>query len=96
MVSDRNGRVRQIVRIDADAVTADQSGAEVEEVPFRFGGRQHVVHRNAHLVEDGGNLVDEGDIDVALRVLDDLGSFGGADVGGDEHAALGHLAVNFR
>src|SRR3546814_21050946 len=78
----------EVEGIDADAVSADQPGGEAQEVPFRTGGIQYVVHGDAHLAEDHGDFVDEGDVDVALRVLDHLGGLGGADVLGDEDVAV--------
>ncbi len=83
----------EVVGIDADAVAADQAGAEVEEVPLGAGGVQHVVDGEAEAAEDHGHLVDEGDVEVALGVLDHLGGLGGADVRGDVDAAAGDLAV---
>ena len=71
----------EVVGIDADAVAAHQPGLEVEEVPLGAGGVEHVVDREAEAAEDHGHLVDEGDVDVALGVLDHLGGLGGADVG---------------
>ena len=46
------------------------------------------------LREDLGDLVHEGDVDVALGVLDHLGGLGGLDRGGAEHAGAGHRAVD--
>ena len=42
------------------------------------------------------NLVDEGDIDVALRILDGLRRLGGLDGSGTKHAAFGDRAIDFR
>src|SRR3546814_4022524 len=82
------GGMGEVEGIDADAVSADQLGGEAQEVPFRTGGIQYVVQGDAHLAEDHGDFVDEGDVDVALRVLDHLGGLGGADVLGDEDVAV--------
>ena len=46
------------------------------------------------LREDLRDLVHEGDVDVALGVLDHLGRFGGLDRGGAEDPAAGHRAVD--
>ena len=42
------------------------------------------------------DLVHEGDVDVALGVLDRLGRLGGLDRRRAEHAAAGHRAVDLR
>ena len=72
---------RQVVGIDADAVTAHEAGPELEEVPLRAGGGEHVGGADAHAVEDQRELVHERDVDVALRVLDDLGGLCDLDRG---------------
>ena len=41
VVAEHVGLVREVVRIDADAVAADQAGAERQEVPLGAGGLQH-------------------------------------------------------
>ena len=51
------------------------------------------MHGNPHLAEDLRDFVDEGDVDIALGVFDDLRRFGGADVLGDEDIAAVHCAV---
>ena len=52
--------------------------------------------RQAELGEDLGDLVHEGDVDVALGVLDHLGRLGGLDRAAPEGAAVGHPAVDLR
>jgi hypothetical protein len=71
--------VRQIVRIDADAVTADQPGAEWQEIPLAARGEQHLFGVDAEAVEEQRELVDQCDVDVTLSVFDDLGGFRHAD-----------------
>src|SRR3546814_8230942 len=46
------------------------------------------------LSENLGDLVHEGDVDIALRVLDHLGGFGGLDRSRAEGAAGGDRAVD--
>ena len=79
VIADLLRLVRQVVGVDADAVTADEAGAERQEVPLAAGGLQHFLGVDAEAVEDQRQLVDERDVDVALRVLDDLGGLGDAD-----------------
>jgi hypothetical protein len=84
----------QVVRVDADAVTADQARGEAEEVPLGAGGVEHVLGADAHAVEDQRQLVHQRDVEIALGVLDDLGRLGdldrrrAVDAGGD-HRGVG-------
>ena len=93
VVADLHRPVGQIVGIDADAVAADEARREVQEIPLGAGGVEHVVGGEPEGAEDLRHLVDEGDVDVALGVLDHLGGLGGADVAGDEHVAAVDRAV---
>ena len=54
-------------------------GPERQEVPLGAGRLQHFLGVDAEAVEDQRQLVDQRDVDVALRVLDHLGRFGDAD-----------------
>ena len=93
VVADRLRLVGEVVRVHADAVAAHQAGAEGQKVPLAAGGLQHGFGVDAHLVEDDGQLVDEGDVDVALGVLDHLGGFGHADAFGLVRAGGDDLQV---
>ena len=88
------GLVREVIGIDTDAVSADKSRLERQEVPFGFRRRQNVMGRQADLVADHGEFVDEGDVDVALGVFDHLGRFGRFDIGRPEHPAGRNRVVN--
>ena len=44
--------VSQVVRIDADAVPADEAGPEVQEIPLRPGRLQYLFGIDAEPVED--------------------------------------------
>ena len=57
---------------------------------------KHVVHRDADLAEDHRDLVHEGDVDIALRVLDHLGGFGRFDIARAERTAAGDEPVEPR
>ena len=89
-------QMAQIIRVDADAVAADQPRLERQEVPLGPRRGEHVPHRQPDLREDLRDLVHEGDVDVALGVLDRFRGFGGLDRRRPEHAALGHRAVDLR
>jgi hypothetical protein len=92
VVADFLRLVRQVVGVDADAVAADQAGAEGQEVPLGAGGFEHVQGVDAEAVEDQRQFVHQGDVEVALGVLDHLGGFGHLDraglvgAGGDDAA----------
>ena len=67
----------EIVGVDADAVPAHQPRREVQKVPLGAGGVENVVRGEPQRAEDLRDLVDEGSVDVALGVLDDLGGLAG-------------------
>ena len=79
VIAERVGLVRQVVRVDADAVAADEARTKRQEVPLRSGGLEHLERVDADLVEDQRKLVHQRDVEVALRVLDDLRGFGDLD-----------------
>ena len=83
MAAEFLGLEGQVVRIDADAVPADQPRTERQEVPLGPGRFQHLQRINAEPVKNDGQLIHQRDVQVALRVLDDLGGFRNLDAGGD-------------
>ena len=85
--------VREVIRVHADAVPADEARPERQEVPLRAGGLQHLVSLDPQPLEDDRKLVDERDIEVALRVLDHLGRFGDFDRRRAVYARLHHRTV---
>lgn len=89
------GALGQVVGVDADAVAADESGFEGQEVPLGGCGFEDVGGVDAHQCEDFREFVDEGDVDVALGVLNHLGGFG--DLDGARQVGTGgyHAAVHF-
>ena len=64
--------IDEVVRIDADAVTADESRTEAQRIPLRIHRIRHSRSVDVHAVKDESELVHKGDVDVALRVLRDL------------------------
>ena len=76
------GFLGEVVGVNADAVASDEAGFEGEKVPFCCGSGKHFVGVDPHAVEDHGQFVHKGDIDVALRVFDHFGCFGNLDGGG--------------
>ena len=56
--------VRQIIRIHANAMSAHQTRAERQEIPFGSRRRQHLVRLDFHAVEQHGQFVDERDIHI--------------------------------
>ena len=74
--------VGQVVGVHADAVPAHEAGAEGKEVPLRARRLQDLARVDPHSVEDLRELVHEGDVHVALGVLDHLRGLRHADRGG--------------
>src|SRR6056297_2699392 len=74
------GLVGQVVRVHADAVAADQTGAERQEVPLGAGGFEYRAGVQAQLAEQHGQFVDQTDIHVALGVFDDFCRLGDPDI----------------
>src|SRR3569623_1828296 len=79
VVADLLRLVREVVGIDADAVAADQAGPEGQEVPLAASGLEHLEGVDAHAMEQQREFIDQRDVDVALRVFDDLRGLGDAD-----------------
>lgn len=88
------GTLGEVIGVDADAVAPDESGLEGKEVPFGRSSLENVGCVDAHECEDFRKLVDESDVDVALRVFDDLGGFGYFDRGGEVSAGGDDAAVD--
>ena len=86
MVANLLRLVGQIVGVHADAVPAHQARTEGQEVPFGAGRFQHLFGVDAQTLEDDGQFVDQGDVDVALGILDDLGGLGHGNRAGPEGA----------
>nr|ART37286.1 D639 [uncultured bacterium] len=82
VVADFLRLVREVIRIDADAVTADQARSKRQEIPLGAGRFQHFRCVDAEPVEDQRQLVDQGDVQIALGVLDHLGRLRDADAAG--------------
>ena len=93
MVTQHLGLVRQVVGIDTDAVPTDQSGLELQKVPFGPGRFEHLAGVQPQAVEDDGQFVHQRDVEVSLGVLDHLGGFGGLDAAGAMHAWHDDLLV---
>jgi hypothetical protein len=76
------GFVREVIRVHADAVATHHARAKWQEVPLAACGLQHFQRVDAHSLEDDRQFVDEGDVQVALAVLNHLGGFGHFDAAG--------------
>ena len=94
MIADGLGLGGQVVGIDADAVAADQARGERQEVPLGLRRGEHVAGAQPQAIEDQGELVHQGDVEVALGVLDDLGGFGDLDRGRAVQPGRHDRAVN--
>jgi len=67
-------------------VPADEPRPERQEIPLRARGLENVERVDAHPVEDQRQLVHQGDIQIALRVLDHLRRLRHLDRGGAMNA----------
>ena len=63
------GLVREVVRIDGNAMSSDESGTIFEEVPLGSSGFDNIVGVDSYAVADECELVHKGDIHVALAIL---------------------------
>ena len=79
VVAELLGLVGEVVGVHADAVPAHEAGSEAESVPLGVHSVHDLGGVDAHAVEHHRELVHEGDVDVALRVLHDLDRLGGLD-----------------
>lgn len=62
VVADLLRAKREIVGIDADAVSADEAGLECEKIPLRPRGLEHLARVDPHLIEEHRELVHEGEV----------------------------------
>ena len=69
------GAVGQIIRVDADAVTADETRLVIAGNSIGRRGGEHVAGVDAELMKDRRQFVHERDVEIALGVLDHLGGF---------------------
>ena len=86
VIADLFGLVRQVVGVNADAMPADHARAERQEVPLAASRLENFERVDVEPVEDDREFIDQGDVQVALGVLDDLGGFGHLQAGGREGA----------
>ena len=56
----------EVIRVHTDAVTTYQARTQLDEVPLAGSGFNHIVRVDAHGVENLGQFIHEGDVDVAL------------------------------
>src|SRR5581483_7413480 len=61
-----------VIRIDAEAMPADKTGLEPQEVPLRPRGTEHVRRADADAIADERQLVHQRDVEVSLDVFDGL------------------------
>src|SRR5262249_28330752 len=58
--------VGQIVGIDTDTMTADETRLERQEIPFRSSSRQYISGVYIERAKDQRQFIHEGDIEIAL------------------------------
>jgi hypothetical protein len=75
-------------------VAANQARAERKEVPLAAGRFQDLDRVNTDAIENDRQLVHQGDIQIPLRVLDDLGGLGHLDARSRINAGRDHAAIH--
>jgi hypothetical protein len=63
-------------------VAADQAWPKGQKIPLAACGLKHFFSVDTHSVKDQSKLVNEGNVDIALRVFNDFGSFCHFDAAG--------------
>ncbi len=75
-------------------MSAHQSRREIQEVPLGAGGVQDFAGVDVEVIEDDGRLVHQRNIQVALRILDDLRGLSHLDRTGTVHTGCHHRAID--
>ncbi len=88
--------VGKVVGVNPDAVPAHEPRPELEEIPLGAGRLQHIVGVDAEPVENKGQFVHEGNIQVALGVFDNLCGLGHLDARRPVNSGSHHRFVNQR
>ena len=71
------GRNR-VIRVDPDTVAADEAGLKRQEIPFGPRGRQYVAGIDIKRLKIS-DTIHEGDVEIALSVLNHFGRFSDPD-----------------
>ena len=88
------GALSQIVGVNRDAVSTYQARIHFDEVPFGACSLQDILRVDAQQAADLRELVDEGDVDVALGIFYDLSSLCHLDTGSTVGSVLKHGVIN--
>ena len=86
--------VGQIIRVHADTVPADKPRLELQEIPFRPRCLKHGLGVNPHFIKNNRQLIHEGDIDIALAVLNDFCRLRDLNRRRAVHACLHHQLIH--
>ena len=65
----------QIVRINPNTVTTYETWTEWKKIPLGTCSLEYIKRIDTHFIEDMRKLIDEGNVDIALTVLNNLSSF---------------------
>ena len=95
MVADALRFMGEVIGVYTDTVTANQARTERQEVPFGTGCQQYGFGIDVHFVENHGQFVDQGDVQVALGVFNHFGGFGHFDAAGFVGADGDDFVVQF-
>ena len=93
VVSHRLGFIGEVVWIDANTMPSDKPRTEREKVPLGTGRLKHVQGINAKPVKYQRQFIHQGDIEVALGVLDYFCSLSHLDTRRAVDSRLDNLAI---
>ena len=79
VMADLLGLIGEVIGVHTDAMPPAEPGAKGEEVPLGSRRFENLGGIDTEALEDHGALVDKGDVENALCVLDDLGGLRDAD-----------------
>ena len=88
MIAELFRSICQIIRIHADAMTADKTGLESKRVPFGVHAGKNLICIDLQLIANDCNLIHERNVDIALAVLNNLDSFRRLNAGNRERASF--------
>ena len=75
MVTDLLRLVCQVIGIDTNTMSAHQAGTKRQKIPLGASRLQYFQRIDIQAVKYQCQFIDQGNIDVALGVFDDLGRF---------------------
>lgn len=94
MITDLLRLMRQIIGINADAMSAHKARTEREEIPFCPRGLENGFCVDSHSVKENSQFVNKRDINIPLSVFNHLCRFGHFDRGSEMCSRCDNGTVN--